>query len=77
MAKSYDVGGSGFKEYVTKFAHLLRFGGIAVLLVSLLIFGVLGKPVYVNLASDFSFVLLAFGVGLELFYHFLEGEIWA
>ena len=77
MSRRYGSQESQFNQYVSKFAHTLRFSGIGLLLVALVVFGLMDIPKYINLSSDIAFVLMSFGIGLELFFHILEGELWA
>ena len=61
--------------WITRFAHLLRFGGLAILMLGVLVFIPLGMNEMLNLTSDMVFVVWAFGIALEVFYHILEERI--
>lgn len=61
--------------WITRFAHLLRFGGLAILLLGVAVFVPTGMNEMLNLTSDMVFVLWAFGIALEVFYHILEERI--
>lgn len=68
-------------KYVSGFAHLLRFGGLILGIIGLLIdlwFGSgFGKTSISLELYMISFFVMAGGITVEVVYHFLEGELLA